>query len=271
MTCWNARAARVSGGFLAASVLWVLGSDHLVTIALPAGAVASAVQSSKGLLFVIVASLLGYGLLARHANRIDESQRRREEAYDQTLAGWAAALDLRDHSTAEHTLRVTSLTERLAASVGISGGALVNVRRGATLHDIGKMGVPDSILGKSAPLTEDEWCQMRLHPALAVEFLGGIEYLSDALDIPWCHHEKWDGTGYPRGLKGEQIPLAARLFAVVDVFDAVTSVRPYRSPMTIDEAMALIRVGSGTHFDPEAVAAFESLVQHRFVPELAAR
>ncbi len=174
--------------------------------------------------------------------------------------GWAAALDVRDHSTAAHTARVTDLTEQLARAFGIHGHELVRIRRGATLHDIGKMGVPDEILRKDGPLTDDEWVLMRQHPDLAVQFLSGVNYLNDALDIPWCHHEKWDGTGYPRGLVGTEIPLAARIFAVIDVYDAVTSDRPYRRAHPHADVMTLIHDGRGTHFDPEVVDAFERLM-----------
>ncbi|MEW5940711.1 MAG: HD domain-containing phosphohydrolase, partial [Chloroflexota bacterium] len=149
-------------------------------------------------------------------------------AYDATIEGWSRALDLRDKETEGHTQRVTEMTLELARAMGFNEAELVNIRRGALLHDIGKMGVPDNILLKADKLTDEEWEIMKRHPQLAYEMLQPIAYLKDALDIPYCHHEKWDGTGYPRGLSGKQIPLAARLFAVVDVWDALTSDRPYR-------------------------------------------
>lgn len=177
-------------------------------------------------------------------------------AYDATIEGWSRALDLRDKETEGHTLRVTEMTERLARAMGISEAEIVHIRRGALLHDIGKMGVPDSILLKPDKLTEEEWAIMRQHPQLAFEMLSPIAFLRPALDIPGCHHEKWDGTGYPRGLKGEQIPLAARLFAVVDVWDALRSDRPYRAAWPEEKVLAHIRSLSGTHFDPKAVEVF---------------
>ncbi|HZJ24930.1 MAG TPA: HD domain-containing phosphohydrolase, partial [Anaerolineales bacterium] len=149
-------------------------------------------------------------------------------AYESTLEGWSAALDLRDRDTEGHTQRVTKLTEQIAIGMGITGNELLNIRRGALLHDIGKVGVPDRILHKRGPLTTYEWKIMRKHPQFAYDMLSPIGYLHDALDIPFSHHEKWDGSGYPRGLSGEEIPLAARIFAVVDVYDALTSNRPYR-------------------------------------------
>jgi putative nucleotidyltransferase with HDIG domain len=181
-------------------------------------------------------------------------------AYDATIEGWSHALDLRDKETEEHTLRVTNLTLQLAQAIGVSDSALIHIRRGALLHDIGKMGIPDTILRKSGALSDDEWAMMRQHPQLAYEMLSPIVYLLPALDIPYCHHEKWDGTGYPRGRKGEEIPLAARIFAIVDVFDALTSDRPYRPAWTTKEAVEYIHEQAGIHFDPQVVNAFLRLI-----------
>lgn len=177
-------------------------------------------------------------------------------AYDATIEGWSRALDLRDEGTEGHTLRVTDMALQLADKMGMSESEKLNLRRGALLHDIGKMGVPDEILLKPGLLTEGEWEVMRKHPAYAYEMLKPIGYLRAALDIPYCHHEKWDGTGYPRGLKGNAIPLAARVFAVVDVFDALTVDRPYRQAWPKEKAYAYIREQAGQHFDPEVAAAF---------------
>ncbi|MGA2112536.1 MAG: PAS domain S-box protein [Anaerolineales bacterium] len=193
----------------------------------------------------------------------DELQRSNTDlslAYDATIEGWSRAMDLRDKETEGHTLRVTEMTERLAKQMGISETEIMHMRRGALLHDIGKMGVPDGILLKPGKLTDEEWEAMRKHPQLAYDMLSSITYLHPALDIPHCHHEKWDGTGYPQGLKGEQIPLAARVFAVVDVWDALTSDRPYRQAWTKEEALAHIREQSGKHFDPHVVEQFLPLV-----------
>lgn len=180
-------------------------------------------------------------------------------AYDHTLEGWSRALDLRDHATEGHTQRVAAMTLRLAREMGVSDEELVQIRRGALLHDIGKMGIPDGILLKPGPLTEAEWEIMRRHPVYAYELLAPIDYLGAAPDIPYCHHEKWDGSGYPRGLKGEQIPLAARIFAVVDVWDALRSDRPYRPGWPEEDVRAYIQEQSGKHFDPKVVELFFAL------------
>ena len=177
-------------------------------------------------------------------------------AYDTTLEGWSHALELRDHETEGHTRRVVQLTVDLARAIGIEGSGLESIRRGALLHDIGKMGIPDSILRKPGSLDEREWEIMRQHPEYAYKLLEPIEYLRPALDIPYCHHERWDGTGYPRSLKGEDIPLAARIFAVVDVWDALTSDRPYRPAWLKEKALAHIVGQSKKHFDPIVVEAF---------------
>jgi putative nucleotidyltransferase with HDIG domain len=254
-------ALRLAAGYGAVSVVWILTSDRLASrFAFGNDDAERYLQSVKGLGFVAITAVWLYVVALRYLRRLDDSTKRLQSAYDETLAGWASALDIRDRSTAQHTERVTRRTVELARRFGFDGRALDDVRRGATLHDIGKMGVPDHILGKSGPLTDDEWVQMRRHPELAVQMLQGIEYLRPALAIPRCHHEKWDGTGYPAGLVRDQIPLEARLFAVVDVYDAVTSVRPYRQPMTVQEARSTIVAGSGTHFDPAVVDAFLDLL-----------
>ena len=189
-------------------------------------------------------------------------------AYDATLEGWARALELRDKETEGHSQRVTETTLRLARAMGMDGAALVHVRRGVLLHDIGKMGIPDSILLKPGSLTEEEWEIMRQHPVYAYQMLAPIAYLRPALDIPHSHHEKWDGSGYPEGLKGEQIPLAARVFALVDVWDALRSDRPYREAWSEERALDYIREQAGKHFDPQVVEVFLELVMGQRANEL---
>ena len=177
-------------------------------------------------------------------------------AYDATIEGWSQAMDLRDKETEGHTQRVTKMAVDLAKAMKFNDEDIIHVRRGALLHDVGKIGVPDHILLKPDKLTDEEWQIMRQHPQFAYDMLSPINYLHRALDIPYCHHEKWDGTGYPRGLKAEQIPLAARIFAVVDVWDAVTSDRPYRKAWSKEDALRYIREQSGKHFDPQVVDVF---------------
>jgi HD-GYP domain-containing protein (c-di-GMP phosphodiesterase class II) len=177
-------------------------------------------------------------------------------AYDATIEGWSTVLELRDIETEGHTRRVTEMTMRLAREMAYPADQMVHIRRGALLHDIGKLAIPDGILLKPASLTDEEWRIMRQHPVIAREMLGRIDYLRPALDIPYCHHEKWDGTGYPRGLQAEQIPIPARIFSVADVFDALTSDRPYRSAWTKSRALAYIEEQSGRYFEPRVVDVF---------------
>jgi putative nucleotidyltransferase with HDIG domain len=199
-----------------------------------------------------------------NARLFEGMQRSLEElnlAYESTIEGWSKAMDLRDRETEGHTLRVTQTTTKLAQAMGITGEDLVHIRRGALLHDIGKMGVPDRILLKPDRLREDELVLMRRHPQYAYDMLSPVSYLHPALAIPYSHHEHWDGNGYPQGLKGEEIPLAARLFAVVDVWDALTSDRPYRPAWTPQETITYIRGLSGKQFDPNVVKKFLEMLE----------
>lgn len=180
-------------------------------------------------------------------------------AYDTTLEGWAQALDLRDAVTEGHSRRVTEMTLRLAEKLGVGDQELADMRRGALLHDIGKIAIPDGILNKQGPLTDEEWAIMRRHPEYAFRFLQPIDYLRPAIDIPYAHHEHWDGSGYPRGLREQAIPLAARIFAVVDVWDALTTARPYHDAWTPDQARREIAKMSGTKLDPQVVDVFLSM------------
>jgi len=182
-----------------------------------------------------------------------------DQAYNTTLEGWVRALDLRDSCTGGHTHRVVERTLKLANAVGLPRDQLVHVRRGALLHDIGKLGVPDSILNKAGPLTDEEWAIMRQHPLYAREMLQPIEFLHPALPIPTAHHERWDGAGYPDGLRGTGIPLPARIFAVIDVWDALSSPRPYREAWPAEKVHAHIREQAGAHFDPQVVAVWEKV------------
>jgi putative two-component system response regulator len=184
-----------------------------------------------------------------------------ESAYDATIRGWAQALEFRDAETRGHSDRVTQWAMTLAARLGFDSAGLQEVWRGAQLHDIGKMGVPDSILLKPGPLTPEERREMERHPTLARDLIEPIAYLAGSIHIPYSHHERWDGNGYPQGLRGEEIPLAARLFSVVDVFDALTSDRPYRRAWSLSRTLAYIRDEAGRQFDPMCVDTFLALVE----------
>jgi PAS domain S-box-containing protein len=215
-------------------------------------------------------ALAGQAAIAIENTTLFESlQRSNSEltlAYDATIEGWSRALDLRDRETEGHTQRVVDMTVNLARLFGMNEAELVQVRWGALLHDIGKMGVPDGILHKRGPLTDGEWETMKRHPNFAYEMLSPIRYLRLALDIPYCHHEKWDGSGYPHGLKGAQIPLSARIFAVVDVWDALRSNRTYRPAWSEEKVHQHIHDLAGTHFDPQVVEVFLQLPEKIFKP-----
>ena len=188
-------------------------------------------------------------------------------AYEETIRGWAKALEMRDAETLGHSERVVDMTIKLAKLMRIAERDLIDIRRGVLIHDLGKMAVPDAILSKPGKLTEEEWVIMRKHPEYAHQYLSEVSYLGKALDIPYCHHEKWDGTGYPRGLIGEQIPLHARIFSIVDVWDALISDRCYRDGWSEEKTLAYIREQSGKHFDPQIVPVFEELIKKQTKPQ----
>jgi putative nucleotidyltransferase with HDIG domain len=201
-------------------------------------------------------------------SELDRSNQELLEAYDSSLEGWSRALELRDYDTDDHSRRVVEMTMRLADELGIDESEKIHVRRGALLHDIGKMGVPDNILLKPGPLTEEEWAIMRKHPVYAYNMLKSIRYLRLAIDIPYCHHERWDGSGYPNGLRGEEIPLPARIFSVVDVWDALTSNRPYRKAWPIQKALEYIQAEKDHQFDPMVVDALVKILSEDGIIEV---
>lgn len=210
---------------------------------------------------ISITRLNRYQKLLQEREKLQKAHKRLSDAYEATIDGWSHAMDLRDKETEGHSRRVTELSLKLARAMGMSDEELVQMRHGALLHDMGKIGIPDSILHKTESLTDEEWIIMRRHPELAYEMLNSIDYLRDALEIPYFHHEKWDGTGYPQGLLAEQIPLPARIFAVADVWDALTSNRPYRPAWSRQEALDYIRDQSGKHFDPQVVELFLKVME----------
>ncbi len=203
------------------------------------------------------------GIIIGRMQRIDalrNTERQLQTAYDETLEGWARAIGIRDDETLMHTERVAKIAEALGRSFGLGARELENLHRGALLHDVGKIGIPDYILLKPGALNEEERNIMQTHASFGYELLKPIKYLEEALVVPYCHHERWDGAGYPRQLKGDEIPFLARIFAIADVYDAMTSNRPYRAARTSQEALEYIRSQSGKHFDPRVVEAFLSII-----------
>lgn len=188
------------------------------------------------------------------------ARRELERAYDKTIEGWSRAVSLRDRGTEGHTVRVTGLTIKMGRAMNLSEEEMIHLRRGALLHDVGKMEIPDRILHKQERLTEEEWEIMRQHPLWGYEILSAIPFLHPAIDIPYCHHERWNGSGYPRGIQGEEIPLAARIFAVTDVWDAMTSDRTYRKALPPQQVRSTILQSSGSLFDPQVIEVFSEVV-----------
>jgi putative nucleotidyltransferase with HDIG domain len=204
---------------------------------------------------------------ARLIEKLEHTNQNLEAAYEKTLEGWVKALDLRDSVTEGHTIRTAAATVDLARLMGVPEDDLPHVRRGALLHDIGKMAIPDCILCKPDHLSETEWDVMKQHPKTAQTWLSGIKYLIPAIDIPYCHHEHWNGSGYVQGLSKYEIPFWARIFSVVDVWDAMTSDRPYRKALPVGQTLQYIRQEAGRLFDPQVVEAFFDLrAQNAAVP-----
>lgn len=240
---------------------WILITDDLAEFLAVPKELFHVFHNIKGWAYVLVTGIFLYILIYHNNKYLRAANVELEEAYDATIEGWSHALDLRDKETEGHTRRVTDMTLKLASLAGVAENDLVHIKRGALLHDIGKMGVPDRILHKPGLLMSEERVVMERHALFAFELLSPIHYLrSAAIDIPYCHHEKWDGTGYPRGLKGREIPFSARLFAVADVWDALVNDRPYRKAWSKEAAVAYIKEQIGKHFDPDAVEIFLKVV-----------
>jgi HD-GYP domain-containing protein (c-di-GMP phosphodiesterase class II) len=228
-------SSQVAGGNLDISVI-PTGNDEITALAESFNEMVASLKRSEA------------ELVSAHEETI--------QAYDRTIEGWCKALELRDNVTEGHTQRVTDLTILIARAVGISEAEIVHIRRGALMHDIGKMAIPDSILKKPGPLSDEEWLEMRKHPRYAFDMLKQISYLAPSLAIPYCHHEKWDGSGYPRGISGEEIPIEARVFALADVWDALRSDRPYRKALPEATVLKYIEENKEKHFDPKIVEVF---------------
>lgn len=244
------------GAYLVVGIVWIYFSDRLIAVSLSSPEAITAAQNVKGWLFILITATMLYLLVQRHFRTLRDKHRELVESYDQTIRGWIEVMDLRHHETRNHTERVSRMTVAFARLAGAKERQLERIARGATLHDIGKIGIPDSILIKPGKLDADEWRLMKTHPDIGRRLLEKISFLQPCIDIPWCHHEKWDGSGYPRGLSGAEIPLAARLFAIIDVWDALTHKRVYKDAWPEQDVLDFIRAQAGQHFDPELVEIF---------------
>ncbi|MFA7323669.1 MAG: HD-GYP domain-containing protein [Candidatus Nanopelagicales bacterium] len=251
---------KLMGLYLGISFVWILTSDRIVSALFPDSSTESWVQTSKGIAYVVVTAAVMNAVVSSYMKKVQASRRELEDAWDETILGWALAMDARESHLALHSQRVADLTVALARHMNLPESKLRMIYRGALLHDIGKLGVPEAVLSQPGKLTDEQWTLMKTHPDNAVKMLTPIKFLRPAMDIPQSHHEKWDGTGYPQGLAQLQIPPMARIFAVVDVYDALTSYRTYHDSLSHEDAMRVIHEESGTHFDPEVVKQFEELM-----------
>jgi len=243
--------------YLVIGFLWIFLSDAVVDLIFFNKELITSAQSIKGSLFIVVTGILLFLLIRRDINHITRLNSKLVESYEQTIAGWVRVMDLRHKEAKDHTERVTSMTLEMARLYGhFNAAELKHIERGAFLHDIGKIGIPDEILIKPGKLTEQEWAEMITHPQIAHDILSEIDFLAPSLNIPYCHHEKWDGSGYPQGLKGDEIPLEARIFAVIDVWDALIHPRVYKKAWPEEKVLNQIKEGSGNHFDPQMVQIF---------------
>lgn len=243
--------------YLVVGVAWIFLSDIFVDCLFASKMDVTFAQNIKGWSFITVTALLLFFLIRKDVFRITKLNTELINSYDQTITSWVKVMDLRHKETKDHSLRVTNMTLELAKYLGFTQEQhLEHIKRGAILHDIGKMGMPDKILLKPAALSNEEWITMKQHTQIAHDLLSEIDFLSPSVSIPYCHHEKWDGTGYPQGLKAEAIPIEARIFAVVDVWDALIHPRVYKSAWPEDKVLNYIQEQAGQHFDPKVVDAF---------------
>lgn len=243
--------------YLVVGAFWISFSDALVNALFDDRERVAFFQAIKGWFFVVATAFLLFLLIRSDVRRTTHLNHKLVESYDQTVLGWIRVMDIRHKETKDHTERVTRMALALARLCGIQGkGRLKRLERGAILHDLGKIGIPDSVLTKPGPLNEEEWEQIKQHPVIAYDILSEIRFLRRCLHIPYCHHEKWDGSGYPRGLKGKEIPREARIFSVVDVWDALVHPRVYKDAWPEERVLQYLRNGSGQHFDPKVVDVF---------------
>ena len=247
---------RIALIYVIVSVLWIWLSDRALVAVLHDERVLYHVMVFKGGVFVCCTGALIYWLVARDMRRMDRVNQRLREGHLQSLRVLVSAMDIRHKETSDHSERVMRMATGLARLSGVRGQALRNLRFGALLHDIGKLALPDGVLIKAGPLSPEEMAVMRTHPRIGHDMLRQIEFLRDATDIPFSHHERWDGTGYPQGLSGEMIPLAARIFSVVDVWDALSHPRVYKPAWPEDDVIEYLRNAAGSQLDPNLVNVF---------------
>lgn len=248
---------RIVGLYLLIGFLWISFSDAFMARLFLTTESLTKAQNIKGWTFIFVTGGLLFFLIQKDFNQLKIANQKLIESYDQAIRGWVQIMDLRHKETQNHTERVTQMAVTLSKLVGIhQDGQLKKIEWGALLHDIGKIGIPDSILTKPGSLTKEEWIQIRTHPEISYKILDEISYFEGIVDIPYCHHEKWDGTGYPQGLQQEEIPLPARIFAIVDVWDALIHRRVYKPAWNDEEVKEYIKDQAGQHFDPQLVNLF---------------
>lgn len=263
--------------YLTVGILWISLSDLAVTLLFQNIDHIIFAQNIKGWGFIVITALLLFFLTRKEINAVIEVNTKLVENYEQMMSGWVHLIDLRHRETKNHTDRVTKMTLKLTKLFGITDLAeLNNIKWGATLHDIGKIGLSDEILTKPGKLDPAEWEEMKMHPQIANDILSNIDYLIPCRDIPYCHHEKWDGSGYPQGIKGDAIPITARIFAVIDVWDALIHSRVYKPAWPEEKVLQHIKEQSGVHFDPDIVKLFlENYIEikesSRFVYTLTAK
>lgn len=266
-------------------MLWILGSDQLAFFLEHTYGVSHTIETYKGIFFVLISGLLLFvllrSLLKEHEASFQEYLREKDvlleqlrvrnaellDAYDRTIFGWSRVLEMRNREVKDHSQRVTEMTLRLARRLGLNEAELVHIRRGALLHDIGKMAIPDEVILKNGDLNEEERSLVQRHPLLGFEMVSEIEFLRPAMDILLCHHERWDGTGYPFGLVGEQIPYSARIFSVVDVWDALRYDRVYRKGDSAPTVAEYMRSQSGLQFDPQILRVFLEMLEEEGLPK----
>ncbi|WP_329740576.1 HD-GYP domain-containing protein [Dyella sp. A6] len=242
--------------YVVISAIWIWLSDLVLDALVHNPRHLTSLQSAKGWLFVLATGVMLYGMIGHTVHRMSAVNRKLLEGNEQSLRVLVSAMDARHKETGDHSSRVMRVTEGMARLVGLEGKALRDLRFGALLHDIGKLALPDAILIKPGKLDADEIAVMRTHPRIGRDMLLQVDFLRDAVDIPYCHHERWDGEGYPQGLRGEAIPLAARIFSVVDVWDALSSARVYKPAWPEDEVLDHLRSVAGQQLDPQLVELF---------------